>query len=853
MPARPVLVLAAALAALAAAMPAARAGDLFSFAMPWDDGGDGGVTDLSAWNDKPAGKHGVVTVADGHLMAGPQRLRLFGVNIVFGSVAPTREEADTLARRLARFGVNIVRFHHMDTGVTPRGILLKDRVTFDPAVMDRLDYFIAALKREGIYANINLHVGRHYPGFGEIWADGPQYWKGIDHFLPGMIAQQKDYARALLTHVNPYTGTAYTAEPAVALVEVNNENGLLRSWRDGKLDGMPAPMRAELARQWRAWLKARYGDDRALIAAWGLEAKPLGAEMLSPAVGVRAGTPGWSLQVIGEAKARLAAAPGGLTLALDAAGQEIWHTQLHQTRLAFAADAPYTLTLKLRADRPMRVGVTAMQAHAPWSRLWDDTIEAGPNWRTVTLPFAPADGDDVARLTLTGLGQTTGTLEVADVSLRPGGTLGLPEGESLAADTLDVLDRARFLARTKPAQRDWLAFLWQTETAYWREMNRFLKQDLAVKAPILGTQVSYSPAPIQAGFDVVDGHAYWQHPIFPGKPWDMDNWLIRNTPMAGIDGGGTIADLALRRVAGKPFIVTEYNHPAPSLFQGEAMPLAAAYGALQDWDGLFLYSFGAHDLDWRTDFISNFFDSRANPVKLASLIPAAALLRRADIAAAAPEPGAVPDTAAWIEALRRAAKVPGADSFGAPRNAALQRFVSAGTLPAAEPPLPVASPGGALVWGVEGVGGRTVTLDTPLSKALIGARLGRPFDAHGVTLEVTHARNDWAVLTATVVSGADFAAPGRVLVTALGQEENTAQPWRDAAKTTTGRSFGRAPVLVEGVGARVTLPVPAARVAAWALDERGRRREPLPVTGAERATVEIGERWKTLWYEVEIR
>ena len=41
---------------------------------------------------------------------------------------------------------------------------------------------------------------------------------------------QKDYARLLLTHVNPYTQLASKDDPAVAMLEINNEvtlkNGL---------------------------------------------------------------------------------------------------------------------------------------------------------------------------------------------------------------------------------------------------------------------------------------------------------------------------------------------------------------------------------------------------------------------------------------------------------------------------------------------------------------------------------------------------------------------------------------------------------------------------------------------------
>jgi hypothetical protein len=840
-------------AAVAVAGPAS-AGELFPFSMPWNDIGDGGVTDLSGWNDKPAGAQGFVSVDGSHLAAGGKRLKFLGVNIVFGSTAPSHDEADVEARRLARFGVNIVRFHHMDSAPAPRGVLQKDGRTLDPDTMDRLDYFIAALKREGVYADLNLHVGRMYPGMGEIWPDGPQYWKGVDLFAPAMIDQQKDYARALLTHRNPYTGAAYVDEPAVAIVEINNENGLIRQWQTGSLDGMTEPFRGELTRQWQAWLKRRYADDAALRTAWGVRSEPLGEEMLAPGVGVRSADKGWTLQTIGAAKATLAGtAPSGFTLALDKPGQESWHIQLHQNGLAFEAERPYTLTLRLRADHPIALGVMAMQAHAPWARLWSDTIKAGAAWQDVTLTFAPPTGDSVARLTLGQLGFETGRLEIAGASLKPGGTVGLRPGESLERGAIPIVDFASRLSRTAAAQRDWLAFLWDVEDGYWSGMRRFVKDELGARSLIVGTQVSYSPAPIQAGLDVIDGHAYWQHPRFPGKPWDIDNWTIGDSPMAGVDGGGALADLALRRAPGKPFIVTEYNHPAPSLYQGEALPLAAAYGALQDWDGLFLYSYGAHDQQWRGEFINNFFDSHGNPVKMASFLASAALLRRADVSPAEPRPAATPDRAAFIEALRREAKMPGADDFGAPRDAALRNWVSAATPAGPSPLSPIKSETGELVWGLDGVGGKTVTIDAKRSKGLIGARLGHAFEAHGVGLELTEARNDWGVLLATVIDGEDFSSPGRILVTALGQEENTGQRWLDAKKTSVGRNFGAAPVLVEGVGARLSLPVEANRVSAWTLDERGRRRDPLPVGGADRATVELGERYRTLWYEIDIQ
>jgi hypothetical protein len=229
-----------------------NAAGLFPFVLPWDDASHS-APNVSAWLDKPAGAQGFVTARDGHLFAGRNRIRFFGVNVAFGGNFPSHADAEKIAARMAKFGINCVRFHHMDTGTAPAGLLKTDRLTLDREMLDRLDYFIAQLKKNGIYADLNLHVGREYPGFAK-WDGAPGYFKGVDNFFPPMIAQQRDYARALLAHVNPYTGASYANEPAVALIEINNENGLVNEWNNGALDAMPDPYAADLRRQWNEWL-----------------------------------------------------------------------------------------------------------------------------------------------------------------------------------------------------------------------------------------------------------------------------------------------------------------------------------------------------------------------------------------------------------------------------------------------------------------------------------------------------------------------------------------------------------------------------------------------------------------------
>ena len=87
----------------------ASAADMFPFTLPWDDASPT-VISLAHLNDKPAGKAGFVKVKDGHLFVGDKRFRIFGVNVCFGANFPTHEAAEKVAARMAKFGINCVRF-----------------------------------------------------------------------------------------------------------------------------------------------------------------------------------------------------------------------------------------------------------------------------------------------------------------------------------------------------------------------------------------------------------------------------------------------------------------------------------------------------------------------------------------------------------------------------------------------------------------------------------------------------------------------------------------------------------------------------------------------------------------------
>ncbi|HZZ20452.1 MAG TPA: hypothetical protein VFE25_13835, partial [Opitutaceae bacterium] len=194
--------------------------------------------DLSFLLEAPAGKHGFIgRKADHLIMEGNDRVRLWGVNVsdwTPGSIQiPAKADAPRWARTLARFGINVVRLTFLDFAA-PRGLIAPDRPdtrALDPAKLDEFDAWTAELKKNGIYIDINLLVGRTYkPGDGVTDSANVGWAKALAYFDPQLIDLQKEFARELLTHRNPYTGVTYAEEPAVAIVELVNENSLWDAW-----------------------------------------------------------------------------------------------------------------------------------------------------------------------------------------------------------------------------------------------------------------------------------------------------------------------------------------------------------------------------------------------------------------------------------------------------------------------------------------------------------------------------------------------------------------------------------------------------------------------------------------------
>jgi hypothetical protein len=408
-------------------------------------------------------------------------------------------------------------------------------------------------------------------------------------------------------------------------------------------------------------------------------------------------------------------------------------------------------------------------------------------------------------------------------------------------------------------------------------MRDFLKKDLGVKAPIVGTQGFWSPGHVQAGMDVIDSHAYWHHPDFHGKGWNADVWDVKNEPIAGAPDGGTLPGLAAQRVAGKPFLCTEYNHPAPNTYSAETFPLLCAFAALQDWDGVFAFSYSHRAGDaWSQEHFDNFFDIDRHPVKMATLPGAVISFRRGDLEQLLyGREFEIGRTISWLKVLNRGPGMGGPSTFFDPL-VAMNSSVGIRPIPQErdkEVYLGAEERGflGPQLWAImhrrngEGIvwntGKHSVTADAPRMRLAVGRfNPGESSKIDDVTIVSGATRQAWACFQFSVLdrdstfrtgfSAArlpNFATAKHILITAAGDIENTGMGWKNAAKTSVGRDWGKAPVLVEGPAAKIELPG-GGKFKAWALDERGQRRAEIPVANG---TLEIGPQHRTLWYEVE--
>lgn len=220
--------------------------------------------DLRYLNEKFAGEKGFIQVKGDAFIHGKtgEPVRFWGVNAGPDIVRMPKPYVDYLARHLAKLGVNIVRTHG--------GIWRQDDFRrVDEKYLDQLHYFIAAMKREGIYTALSIYFPLWLQFSAQHGFEGynNQHPFALLFFHPQFQAIYKQWWTSLLTTRNPYTNVPLNEEPAVAIAELVNEDSYL-FWTF-TYDRVPPPQMATLEQGFGMWLEKKYGSLPNALPAWG--------------------------------------------------------------------------------------------------------------------------------------------------------------------------------------------------------------------------------------------------------------------------------------------------------------------------------------------------------------------------------------------------------------------------------------------------------------------------------------------------------------------------------------------------------------------------------------------------------
>jgi hypothetical protein len=240
------------------------ADDGWDFTYSDKDRGRKGRLDLHSLNEAEAGQSGFVRLSpDGNsfVLGDGSPVRFWAMGSEFFRAKP-QEELTQHARFLARMGVNMVRLHAQLSGLGPKSKL----TDVNEGEIDGIWRFVAAAKQEGIYITISPYwaqsVSPNSWGI-EGHASGGALW-GLLFFDETLQRGYKAWATALYTRPNPYTGIPLAKDPAVALIQIQNEDSLF-FWTTGTLKPV---QQLRFARLFTARVVEKYGSIDAAKKAW---------------------------------------------------------------------------------------------------------------------------------------------------------------------------------------------------------------------------------------------------------------------------------------------------------------------------------------------------------------------------------------------------------------------------------------------------------------------------------------------------------------------------------------------------------------------------------------------------------
>ena len=234
------------------------------------------VIGMENWLPKPAGARGPIKIVGDHFeSADGKPVKFWGTNLCYGANVPLKAAADFHAARFVKYGINCVRLHKfLHPGVNYGIGDPNDGTKFAPEPLAKFDYYTSVLAKNGVYFTFSPIFGFEVrPGnkdrvvaYDEIIKNKNAYC--LVNYAEDIQDLVAEMYTNLLTHKNPNTGKTYAEDPALAAVEIQNEDNIF--WGKMKAVYPACPTYAKLLEgRFSDWLKEKYGSEDKLKTAWG--------------------------------------------------------------------------------------------------------------------------------------------------------------------------------------------------------------------------------------------------------------------------------------------------------------------------------------------------------------------------------------------------------------------------------------------------------------------------------------------------------------------------------------------------------------------------------------------------------
>ncbi len=241
----------------------------------------------------------MITIEGDKFVAGGKEFKIWGFNLGHG-LHLTDRQLDQQVDQLAFLGVNMMRIHTLDwtpwwDSPGPNGehlasglIASPDTTTRHYIDQDKFYRLLNKFREKGIYVAITISVGRFFlpgdvdilkidPADAKAWSDAVVAMPenvGMSKILPVFderaLALRKEFATFLLSMKNPKTGVKLAEDPQLALLNTVNEMSSGNAFYSDtdRYPNIPPYFQKKVIKRWCEYLRAKYGTDEKLAAAW---------------------------------------------------------------------------------------------------------------------------------------------------------------------------------------------------------------------------------------------------------------------------------------------------------------------------------------------------------------------------------------------------------------------------------------------------------------------------------------------------------------------------------------------------------------------------------------------------------